>query len=125
MDVILTILQYSFFGKAVIVPVSDDDVIQNFDAHHFSRRQQILRIHSKNIKLAPDFDLVGPDGKPGCLNTASSKVPLYDHAAETIRTQTPVIHSDLIIAELASIEATTLLRPSGSHAYHAYTYPRP
>lgn len=66
--------------------------------------------------------LSGPDGKPGWLNTASSKVQLYDHAAETIRTQTPVIHSDLIIAELASIEATTLLAPSGMHDDHADAY---
>lgn len=55
----------------------------------------------------------GPDGRPGFLSSSSSKVTLYDAAAQTFRDRGAIIRSTDIYTQLQSIEAGTLRAPEG------------
>jgi hypothetical protein len=59
--------------------------------------------------------LEGYDGKPGWLSNIKGKPLLYDAAAEAVRSGTCRIRSGETVAQLASIEASTLAAPAGLH----------
>lgn len=59
--------------------------------------------------------LEGYDGKPGWLSNIKGKPLLYDAVAEAVRTGACRVRSSETVAQLASIEASTLRAPAGLH----------
>lgn len=57
--------------------------------------------------------LAGHDGKPGWLSNSRGKALMYTSAADALRDQQATIHSFDTFTQLASIEGSSLLAPSG------------
>jgi hypothetical protein len=74
--------------------------------------------HALLLALADDgtVKLVdGYDGRPGWLSNVKGKPLLYDTLAEAVRDQAVLLHDQTTLAQLASIEASTLRAPTGLH----------
>ncbi len=59
--------------------------------------------------------LEGYDGRPGWLSNIKGKPLLYGVVADAVRTGACLIHGGETVAQLASIEASTLRAPQGLH----------
>jgi hypothetical protein len=74
--------------------------------------------HALLLALADDGTvklLDGYDGRPGWLSNVKGKPLLYDTLAEAVRDQAVLLHDETTLAQLASIEASTLRAPTGLH----------
>lgn len=59
--------------------------------------------------------LLGPDDKPGWLQSGKGKALAMDHAADVLRDGATVLHDRATLDQIASIEGATLRAPDGQH----------
>jgi len=65
---------------------------------------------------------LGWDGRPGWMTSSRGKALMYSSAADAFRDGETTIHYEAALAQLASIEGSTLSAPEGSHDDEAVSF---
>ena len=87
-----------FYNKASVLPERNN---------HGHAVIAVLKLNKKITVLN------GDDGKPGWLDNQRGKTILYDHLADTIRTEDCILHDVATHDQITSIEGGTLSAPNG------------